>query len=172
MIKKIDFSKICIDNLKTFRNHETKKLMFSDFILFLFFPIALSIFIMWSKFELKENFVSTIITAAAIFAGLLFNLLVLLYTIFINDREKVQAKLPEDKYEIWISLIRQTFSNVSFCILTSIIIVTFCLLFYLNLLPFAKNIIIFALYFCCTVLILHLFMVLKRIHALIEFDIR
>lgn len=172
MVKKIDFSKICLDNLRTFRSHDTNKLMVSDFLLFLVFPVILSVVIITSKFELKENFVTAIITAASIFAGLLLNLLVLIYTIFISDREKVQTRLPPDKYNVWIGLIRETFANVSFCILLSIIIVALSLLFYLELASVAKTPIIFFLYFCCTSLILHLFMVLKRIHALIDFDIR
>jgi hypothetical protein len=146
MVKKIDFSKICLDNLRTFRSHDTNKLMVSDFLLFLAFPVVLSVIIIASKFELKENFVTAMITAASIFAGLLLNLLVLIYTIFISDREKIEARLPPDKYQIWIGLIRETFANVSFCILVSIIIVALSLLFYLDLISIAKIPVVFFLF--------------------------
>lgn len=172
MVKKIDFTKICADNISTFRNHSDGTWSWVDFSLFLIFPIVLAASILFSEFQLKENFVTAIITAASIFAGLLLNLLVLIYTIYVTSKEKLQNRVSTANFDIWQLLIKQTFANVSFCILVSIIVVALCLLYYLNFISPVQYLIAFSLYFFCATLILHLFMVLKRIHALVEFDIR
>lgn len=172
MVKKIDFTKIWSDNIATFKNHDDGSWSLTDFCLFLFFPCLLASLILATDYVLKENFVTAIITAASIFAGLLLNLLVLIYTIVFNDSEKVKVRVGEDRFPIWQNLIQQTFANISFCILVSIIIVSLCLLFYLDAMSFGRSVVIFLLYFFCSSLILHLFMVLKRIHTIIDFEIR
>jgi hypothetical protein len=171
MTTKIDFSKILLDHFKTLRDHESKRLMISDILLFFVFPLALSTVVIVGHFELKDNFVTIIVTAASIFAGLLLNLLVLIYTIFIRDREKILHHLKENTFQTWQELVRQTFANVSFSILVSLLLVALCLLFYLDLPLSAKRTVEFLLYFFCATLVLHLFMVLGRIHMLIAFEI-
>lgn len=171
MVKKIDFTKILLDNVRTFKNNVDDSWSVVDCLVFLVFPFVLAALIQFSKYTLHESFVTAIITAASIFAGLLLNLLVLIYTIFVSGNTGVHSGITPDRLRVWKKLIKQTFANVSFCILISIIIVALCLLFYLGWVPWLRDIVSFTLYFCCTTLILHLFMVLKRIHALIDFDI-
>lgn len=169
MTTKIDFTGILRDHFRTFHDHTTGRVSLVDWTLFIVFPILVAAALTLSELKLNNELITAVITAASIFAGLLLNLLVLIYTILIKDRDNTFETMSEAQRSNWRQLVCETFANVSFCILISIFLVALSLMFYLNL----RIIIIVIqplLLFFCTSLILHLFMVLKRVHKLISFE--
>lgn len=169
MNTKLDFTNILKDHLKTFRDHSTGAVSFVDWGLFIVFPILVAIALTLTELKLNNELITAVITASSIFAGLLLNLLVLIYTILIKDRDKTFESMNEKQRSNWKQLVCETFANVSFCILISIFLVALSLMYYLN-----SQLLIQAirplLFFLSTSLILHLFMVLKRVHKLISFE--
>jgi uncharacterized Tic20 family protein len=120
-------------------------------------------------FKSGQDTINTIITAASIFAGLLLNLLVLIYSLigdFFSLRKTQRAS--EAKKE----LLQDTFVNVSFCILVSVLLVCVCLVAMMvpvgGCIRFVTDI---GILFLTGLLVLSLLMVLKRIHALIQSEI-
>lgn len=169
MTKKIDFSSIIKDHFKTFHVHSNGGVSWADWTLFIGFPILVAVAISLTDFKLNNELITAVITAASIFAGLLLNLLVLIYTILIKDRENAFKSMSATQISNWKNLVCETFANVSFCILMSIFLVALSLLYYLNSQPITLVIRPLLCFFSIS-LILHLFMVLKRVHRLISFE--
>src|SRR5690606_11291152 len=99
----------------TFRDESTGKLSKTDFAVMLGIPVALGIGAYLLCFEIPDQYVGTLISVFAIFSGLLFNVLVLIYSFSGDD-------FSGDK-ETRDELLKQSFSNISFSILISLLIV-------------------------------------------------
>lgn len=162
MVKKISFSQIVRDHIGTLVHYETLKRSYADIFLFFSIPAFFS-FILWDRLTLDKDSINVLITAASIFAGLLLNLLVLIYTLIGKAKECTSTNRAKTKK----LLLEQTFANVSFCILVSVCLVITCLLKLLNS-PVLNDILNIVIYFLTPLLVLTLLMVLKRIHALIS----
>ena len=135
--------------------------------LFLFSGIPFSVYQAWtmlSGYFLPAEIVGVVVSAAAIVAGLLLNLLVLIYTLVQNQIEKLT-----DTKNLFVQIARHTFYNISFTVLASLALVLVSLMclannFYLRVFG---NILTF---YVGTLTALALLMVLKKCHKLIDFD--
>jgi len=84
-----------------------------ELCLFFGLPLFSPLVQLFLNFRLSEGVVSVIVSAASIFAGLLLNLLVLLYSIVSSGKNR-SAGVEDQKERL---LIEQSFYNISFAIL-------------------------------------------------------
>ncbi|WP_296446794.1 hypothetical protein [Rhodoferax sp. UBA5149] len=136
----------------------------SAVFLFSGIPFAIYQFVtVFQGYYLPAETVGVIVSAAAIIAGLLLNLLVLVYTLVINQAEKLT-----DARRLFIDISRHTFYNISFTVFVSLVLVLVSLMCLANnaYLKITGNILTF---YIGTLTALSLLMVLKKCHKLIDF---
>lgn len=175
MIDKINFNKIVRAHLGSLRNVATGNCL-ADYALFFGLPIIISLLLNNLNLKLDKDLINILITSASIFAGLLLNLLMLIYTIIIRVQDQIGARKKEDpnavdpvqnsQDEIKVRVLEETFSNVSFCILVSVLLVILCLISLIGS-EYLCIVIPYAVYFLVPLMILTILMILKRVHSLI-----
>lgn len=164
--KRLSFSYIIHSQIESFYDFKNKKkdklLCYMYFLL----PLIISFLIVFS-IGLNKNIFESIIVIFSIFIGLLFNLLLLIYDIFQKTNNKDKKKL-----------LKEVYSSITFSILISVISLIITLggkfdlskvlnakvLFYLSI--SAKILVCYTL----LLFIINLFIILKRIHILIDSD--
>lgn len=166
---KIDVKDIIYGHLKTLKNYQTGKYSIKDVLTFFIFPLIISILLTMKSVVSKEG-IQIILTVFSIFAGLLFNFLLLIMDI--GRRVKQQgatATVDAKKQKATEALIKETYCNVSFSILVSLFIVCFSLIFVVGITNVViKCIVSIVLYWLIFVFIMTLFMILKRIFRLLN----
>ncbi|AZO35530.1 hypothetical protein EOA27_21940 [Mesorhizobium sp. M2A.F.Ca.ET.037.01.1.1] len=147
------------DHFATLKDEGTDKVSVADYLVMLGAPIALALLAWALGFSIPDAYVGTLVSVFAIFAGLLFNVLVLIYSF--ADSSRGANKELRDR------LLRQSFSNISFTIVSSLVIV-----FLLTSLLFTCGITQRILETLATAIAINFFlsllMVLKRIHVLLR----
>lgn len=169
MFSQINPLNIVKDHLKTLgQKVPGQKDQWNYFAIFVFLcsglPIAgYQLVVTIDGYFLTPEAVGVIVSAASIIAGLLLNLLVLIYTLVLN-----QADSLKDARSLFIEVAKHTFYNISFTILASLVLVVVSLACLANnyQIKFAGNILTF--YFG-TITTISLLMVLKKCHKLIDF---
>jgi hypothetical protein len=155
MMDKINVIHIVAENHETLRSYETGKHSVLDILLFYIFPLSVG-FVAWRfGLDIDKDRANATIAAASIFAGLLINVLVLIYTVAQKAAESTEK-----------TLVRQFFSNVSYAILLSVITVVLLTTNLLLAKPFVwMSAVVVAL---CVQFCLVLLMSIKRLHALLK----
>ncbi len=150
------------DHFNTLRDFDlNNKISASDVFLFYFLPLCISSGLMAFcnniNDSINDNLIAIFITVFSIFIGLLLNLLVL--------NIDLKQKFQESKIKQIVA--KQTFINISYGIVVSILGVIFGLCTYLQIwvLP---QIFTFLSYFIMVHFILTLFMIIKRVYKLFE----
>lgn len=125
---------------------------------------AYQVAVMVNGYFLPADIVGVVVSAAAIVAGLLLNLLVLIYTLVQNRADKLT-----DSRQLFIHIARHTFYNISFTVLSSLTLVLVSLMCLANnfTIKVIGNVLTF---YIGTLTALALLMVLKKCHKLIDFD--
>ncbi|MBS0345315.1 MAG: hypothetical protein JSR69_02555 [Proteobacteria bacterium] len=169
MTKKLSFGRIILSHLRTMRDHSTGRASIPDFFVFFVVPLIFGGFFS-VYYQLNKDILNSIITSASIFAGLLLNLLVLIYSLV------AKFKLDGKVWGAKKTLLEETFSNISFCILVSVLLVVACMMAFrtdeeLKCAGVLKSVEDGIVYYFTAMLVLHLLMVLKRVHALLESEI-
>lgn len=165
MSSKFSVNKIVRDHINTLYIYGTEKTdniaVFINFILPL---IASILFISFGVIIISSEF-TVILTAFSVFAALLLNLMILVFSIVNREKEKDGDKMDREK----IKLLKETYENIQFTVLISVIIIVIILVllfipfnFYLDL------VLSFAIYYLVFTFIVTLFMVLKRTHAIMS----
>ncbi len=120
MLEKVNISPIIRDHLASFRDFRTGSRKGSDVILFWGIPICVAALCLWRGLLLSTASVNAILTAFSIFAGLLFNLLVMVLTFLQTSNSKgVDLGDLVTKKQI----LREVTANLSFAILLAMAIV-------------------------------------------------
>jgi len=163
MFSKINVLSIITDQFDTLRNNDTNKISKRDIALFIFGPVIVSIIFCYFHISLSENLVNILIAAFSIFVGLLLNLLMLVYDIVNKNYEAANVK----KTELRRKFLKQIFSNISYTVFISIIIVLSLLLTFPDNF-FIKSISTLISVFLMTQFLLLLLMILKRVHILLS----
>lgn len=146
-------------HFETLTDDRKEKVSLLECILTLLIPIGISLLLIKASIKIDTSFITNLLTAFSIFAGLLLNLLVLVYSLIQPSKEESQK----------IKVLKHTFSNISFGVLLSIILVIVGLIYD----PIVKNFIFllvplqFFIYFCITLFLIVLSMVLKRVFILV-----
>mgnify|MGYP001792486391 FL=1 len=141
MFTRLNVRVILADHLKTLRSHRTGKIRASEFFLFFVLPMFIALVAVYPlQVLLTENLVNLLITVFSIFAGLLFNLLILVFEIadkesdkaksLILNRSSYEAKNSQDLLDttqetlkdsrLVREILYETYINISFCKLISI----------------------------------------------------
>lgn len=159
---KLQVHKIILKHIATLRNDKTNRVSIWDITTLLFFPFIVA-GILTFVFKIFIDDINVLLTVFSIFAALLFNFLMLV----IQMKEEGQAKKEITNVDVDMSkyyqCVSETYYNVSFAILVSIIEIVLLLLismldvgkmfFIINMITWALMIIFF----------LDLIMILKRV---------
>lgn len=135
-------------------------------LLFFFVAPALSPLVQYKlNLHLDKDLVSIIISAASIFAGLLLNLLVIVYGIVPS---KSAGDFDEKTRKELLDVIESTFYNISYAVACSLVLVVFSLAVLTGITWVARISELFV-YYLGAHLLLCITLVLRRCHSLMEF---
>jgi uncharacterized membrane protein YeiB len=136
---KIDVRDILAAHFRTLTNAKTGRISVLDILTFYGFPGLVALFVAWRADKFPEAFYSVAISVFAIFAALLFSVLIALFSILQRD-VSVNENIPESKARSAIKervqarreLIREVNANISYLILVASLGVTVLLAFTLT----------------------------------------
>ncbi len=117
MIKKINPGEIIAAHFSTFKKDRDSKICWGSIIFQIILALVLA-FIHTKWFEVNENVVGIVVSSASIVAGLLLNLMVLIYTLVTG-----RLRISKSNVSIMEKLASATIANIAFCILCSVILV-------------------------------------------------
>lgn len=164
MSSKINISQIAMDHIDTLRNEGTGKISPLDLFIFIGLPFLLAMAYYGFGWSLSKDATNLIITGMSIFAGLMINVLVLIYTVALNTKTEDET---EEEAFVEKRFLRQIFANISFSISTSVLIVIVLgLSFFLS--SKSQSIISTIAFFLLGNFLLTLLMTLKRLHILLS----
>ncbi|WP_088242294.1 hypothetical protein [Calothrix rhizosoleniae] len=165
---KINVIEIVANHLSTLKEYRTNKKSISDLVLFFVFPFLVSLLLVHFRVVLNKELVGVLINVFAIFAGLLFNLLVLVYD---AASKASSTKGSPQAYKLKLDILEQIYFNISFEILLSLLVVLL-LAASITLKNSLINNIFSALVFYLIVLFtLTFLMILKRVNVLLSREI-
>lgn len=182
MTSKIDVRQIVLDHFRTLRRHGKKRAAPGDVTLFYILPLVVVLaLVLGLGLRVSESLANALFTGVAIFAGLLFNVQLLVYD---NIRH---IRFTEDELPAVTDLRRKRFkelySNVSYAILVCLLIMVLVLLFnftfeggwlkgvrhrlegWLDPITVGVQFLVLAV---AAHFVLTMFMVLKRVHLLLS----
>ena len=161
MFYRYSVKKIIIDHLKSFYIHGQTRIDIASILFYFVFPAILTVITKLFIISLDTGLINILITSVSIFGALLFNYPVILYSILEKQVEKNEQKNK---------ILKETLANVSFCIILSITLVILLILINCSFNYFIINILTtFVLYFLY-IFLLTLFMVIKRIYNLLDYE--
>jgi hypothetical protein len=171
-MSKINVFRIISDHFATLRDYRTGKTSAMDIVLFVLLPLFAAVITWWTGFNFDSSVLNGMLSAFAIFAGLLLNLLVLLCGFAGNPRFIGTDPATVTRRR----LVREMHDNLSFSILMAIAVVGLalagmCAIKYGKTATFTPdtNPIMSALLTIILVnFVLTLLMILKRIHVLLS----
>jgi hypothetical protein len=163
MFPKINILEVIKDHLSTIRDYDTGKTSVSDAIIFALIPALFSFAAIILVRRIDGSVVGILITAFSIFTALLLNLLMLIFA----AAKPEQEGLSDSRTTLRHTLLKELFANVSFGILTSILITVLlvAILFACGLTYIAM---VGAAAFLITNFFFTLLMILKRVHILLK----
>jgi hypothetical protein len=174
-MSKIDITPIIRSHFGTLVDYSTHRLSVSDLIVFFGVPLALSVLALYVKWSCSVDALNALLAAFAIFAGLLLNLLLLVYTF---SADSFQQNALE---KVRVQFVRELHNNIAYSVLVSIVIVVVSLVAVTHIKmaddaasatpkvsghtgPYST----FALVYLTANFMLTLLMVLKRIHTMMN----
>ena len=168
MLQKINIFNIIIKHFKTFHKANPKKVSLGEIFWYLFIPLIFSLVLYFIDIKLSAEIAAVAISAFAIFGGLLFGLpinLVNLYDrIYKESPELAKEKNKRDKA---LMLVKETYCNVSFCIVLSILSIVLTVVTRLSPSAFGNGV----CFYFYSLSVLSIFIVIKRIHSLFSYSL-
>lgn len=154
---KIQLTRIFVEQFKVYKNDKTHKISMFDILSFLIAPICISILTSVSlSYEKVATSAGTIMTVFSIVATLLLSFLALLV-----DKSTTNQKEKE--------VIDQTFVTISVDIVYSIFVVMlFVLPDFIEFTDIIEKIFVGVVAFLIIKILLNVFMILKRVHAILS----
>lgn len=189
MFNKINVLQIIKDHFFTLKNNQNDKLSLADVATFILLPLVISVLLVQLKIYLNDGVSNALITSFSVFSALLFNLLLLIYGLVEKENERAKREKEKtypsqddlDRIRTKVSILREVYSNISFCILISIVttialLINFlktdsCIVLGINTCSFQWLLALFV-YYLTSQFLLTLFMVLKRIYKLLFIDFK
>jgi hypothetical protein len=114
---KIDVTRIIVAQVGTLKDNATQQYSVSDLVLFFGLPVALGAVGPYYGWRFNADVLNALLAAFAIFAGLLLNLLILVYTF--SSQVDHPAALSQNR----TILIKELHDNIAYSILVSIVLV-------------------------------------------------
>ncbi|RWD80467.1 MAG: hypothetical protein E5V25_04285 [Mesorhizobium sp.] len=164
MTTKIDVTSILKEHVDSLRDAGTKNISRLDVAVMFGIPLALGVLALVVGFHVKDDHIGTLVSAFSIFAGFLFNVIVLIYGFDPPSKTDVTA---DDQ----MILLSQTFANISYAVIVSIAVVL-VLLFMLFIGSGVQVLVSSIFVVLATNFGLSLLMVLKRIYVLLGLKFR
>lgn len=168
---KIRIGKIVAGHFESFKNDRTGKVSPFDYITFIVLPIAISAYATLALNILLDD-VNVLLTVFSIFTALLFNFLMLVIQMKDKPKEELKKINVNIDIEKYFKCIDQTYYNVSFAILLSILAIL--LLWVISIVPSEKMLAIKIMSVITETVIIMFFMdlimILKRIFAIYNID--
>jgi hypothetical protein len=172
-MNKINVWDILVAHVSTLTDYSTDKPDWSARLLFFGFPLVVACACVYFSWGLYLDALNALIAAFAIFAGLLLNLLLLIYT-FSN------SQAPVDLAKLRTQFTRELHANISFSVLESIAIVLVAFVAvvqlkvrdprnesFLHTGPIVTSLLIYL----TSSFVLTLLMILKRIHEVLRIEL-
>ena len=153
----------------TLRSYRTEKIEFSSVFVNLLLPFFIAFGFIYFSVLIHPTALFDLILSFSILSILPINMIILLDNILTRERTKDLDRIDQKK----IRLITETLSNIQFCLLPSISIVIVALIMFIlpTDISFYSYIDMsgsFIIYYMTFVFFITLFMVLKRIHAILS----
>lgn len=154
---KVQLTKIFVEQFKVYTNDKTRKISPYDIVSFIVAPIVLSVIVALSlPYEEMSNASETIITVFSIVATLLLSFLALLV-----DKSTTNSKEKE--------VVKQTFVTITVDIIYSIfVVVLFAIPYFIELNAIFEKIFVGVVSFLIIKILLNVFMILKRVFAVLN----
>ncbi len=165
-----DFSRTFIDH-----RYDDKRIDKRSLAFFWIVPLLLASAAIIFKLALTINLINVLLIALSVFAALLFNILLLIYDVSHKSKnshkDKEDSKDPVDP-KILQTYVRDTFTAISFSVLISIIAIVFLIIASIGVAyPLFILVISFIVYYLVTVFVMSLFIDLRRIYVLLQYEI-
>jgi F0F1-type ATP synthase assembly protein I len=171
---KINVVRIIADHVATFKDYGQTKTSSWDVFLFFVFPLIVGFILILLGVRLSANLVSLFITVFSVFAGLLFNLQILMFDI-VGKASNIKSLPPSlqtsRSIHRRIDALEHVSRNISFEILLSLISVILLPVSTLFLDKISTIVFSFLVFYLVILFTLTLLMVLKRIHGLLSDEI-
>lgn len=159
IVTKINVAEIVKDHCATLVHEHNHKSSLVDYLLFYGLPAVAATLLIYFKGIFGQTVSGILITSYSVFAALLFNLLLLVYDLVKRD--------PTSNLKL--RFLKQIYSNISYSILISIVLIMLLLLQLVTLsFPYMipRLTIAFLVYLFSANFILTILMVLQRVHSL------
>lgn len=167
MFSKLNPIDIVLAHFRSLHSYDSNKLSITEMFFHILFPAFISAIIFWLVREVSETVVGIIVSAASIAAGLMLNLLVLIYTLVHNTKSRTKQVSNFKEFRQLTSETLATIAyNVFLCIF--LIVSAFFILSESYLLSAIGRLV--TVYIGVSA-ILCLLIVLKRCHNIIQFDV-
>jgi hypothetical protein len=167
---KIDITRIIVAQVHTMRDNSTQRYSIPDLVLFFGLPALLGTVGAYYGWKFNADVLNALLAAFSIFAGLLLNLLILIYTL------SSQTEHPSALSRVRTTVIKELHDNIAYSILVSIVIVvvTMITVAYLKMHEHPPETAFTARWISATVIfltlnfVLTLLMILKRIYIMLN----
>lgn len=168
MLAKLNPLGIVRAHYRSLRNYQTDHLSIGELAFHIGFPAALTILHFCLSTDISEGVVGIIVSAASIVAGLMLNLLVLIYTLVFNAKANPSPAANIDDFKRVSS---ESLSTIAFSILLCLLLVvaSFLILARFSILSGIGR---FLTVYLGTAVILCLLMVLKRCYAIVQLELK
>jgi hypothetical protein len=171
-MNKINVIRIVLAHFDTLRDYSSGKQSWGDVVFFFGLPLLAAFIGRYYGWGLYVESLNALIAAFAIFAGLLLNLLILIYTF------STASAYPNALTKIKTTFVRELHDNIAFSVLVSSLIVIAALVGVAQLkmkdpqnLAHTGPILTFVLIYLTGNFVLTLLMILKRIYVLLNTEI-
>ena len=129
MSSKINNLNVLSGHLSTLRNLKTGKISKTDITTFYIIPLLIAICLAYNSVGLSKEIVTILVTAGALFTGLLLNLLILVY-----DQKGKLPKVNSDddnwnEIQTRHTVLNELYYNISYSTLLSLLLVPFSVIY-------------------------------------------
>jgi hypothetical protein len=167
---KIDVTRIVVAQVRTMRDNSTQRYSVPDLLLFYGLPALLTVIALYYGWKFNADFLNALLTAFSIFAGLLLNLLILVYTF------SSQTEHPTVLARSRGTVIKELHDHIAYSILVSIVLVVVTMIAVAQLkmqerppaMAFTGRLVTGGVIFLTLNFILTLMMILKRIYIMLN----
>lgn len=168
MLGKLNPRRIVVAHWSAFRDYSTGRISRSEVCFQILAPACISLSYCYYGDGISEGVAGIIVSAASIAAGLLLNLLVLIYTLIYNAKNDPS---PIKNIDAFKQVSTEALATIGYSILLSLALVVASFFSLLSAPEYIKYLIRFVtVYIGCSV-ILCILIVLKRVFVLVHFEI-
>lgn len=168
MLSKLNPISIIKAHYCSLRDYQNDRLSIAEVTLHAMLPMGLAALHVWLVPDISEGVVSIIVSAASIVAGLMLNLLVLIYTLVYNAKTNPNPVANIDDFK---KVSSESLSTIAYSILLCLLLVVASFLI-LSRFPLIAGIGRFLTVYLGVAVVLCLLIVLKRCYAIVQLELK